>query len=108
MSKLLDKNKSVVSMISQIIESRFLTITCPLLYSLNLCFMMKGLGAQLFVRYYSSGAVGQQVINLPMFTSGLGYCLCSFMVEEEINCWDQIVGGQASSLEDFRPWMVCG
>lgn len=45
---------------------------------------MKGLGAQLFVHRYSSGALGQHMIDIPMFTSGLDYCLNSFMIEKEI------------------------
>lgn len=36
---------------------------------------MKGLEAQLFVHCYSSGALGQHVINIPMFTSGLASSL---------------------------------
>lgn len=45
---------------------------------------MKGLEAQLFVHRYSSGALGQHVINIPMFTSGPDYSLSSFMTGEGI------------------------
>lgn len=45
---------------------------------------MKGLEDQWFVHGYSSGDLGQHVINIPVFTSGLADCLSSFMIGENI------------------------
>lgn len=74
-----------MSVIRQIFESGFLIITYSFPVFPNSFFLiMKDLEAQWFVHCYSRGALEQHVINIPMLTSDLDYCLSSFMIGEKI------------------------